>query len=115
MSNLSVANYVEGEQSENATQVLLLSDEPKNSEYMQEVVAMAGELIRAAKADRLVTLVAAHDDSAKKSVILCAMFPSEDGLTASYAPLAQLFDSNWCPWPNLKPPKAAMMAQKSSE
>ena len=89
------------------TKVLLLSDEPKDTPEMQRAIQMSAALISAAREDRLASIVCTDKDG-YYAVVLCAMFPDENGNTASYVPIARQFDPHYNAWTEMHPPKCAL-------
>lgn len=88
--------------------VLLFADDSNSKEYLDVVTKTSAAVIAASKEDRLAVMVCTHADSDKKSVVLCIVYPSEDGKSVSYAPAAQLFDESWAPWQTMLPPECAL-------
>ena len=91
------------------TRVPILTDIPKDSPQIQDVIKMSAAIIEAAKEDRLVSVVC-KDDEGKQAVILCAMYPGKDTNVANYVPLARQFDADFGNWIELYPPSCAVQA-----
>lgn len=98
----------EVEQAPQGTKVYIWSDESIEEGYTKNAAAMTAELVRAAKEDRLVTMICNHSDSDEKATVLSVLTTLADTGKVSCVPLAQMFDNGWTPWTGMLPPKCSL-------